>query len=187
MYTGSQARWPFFATTAENCIIHWCLSFYSMSTACSNHLLKFKVCHICHSINIVVLFLSWIIYYDNSGLIYIPAIYRDLRSTKQGHQGQLVINTSFALLGLYVVFILAGHVTSVRPLCGLMAALLQFFILAYFSWTSVEALLLLFKIVRPLHKFGKYFVLKASFFSWCKRDNQLSLISIFAMIGIFRY
>ena len=177
MYTGSQAGWPFFATTAEDCIIHWCLSFYFMSTACSNHLLKFKVCHICHSINniiIVVLFFTMFIVTTLGWYTYWHC--RDLRSTKQGHQGQLVINTSFALLGLYVVFILAGHVTSVRPLCGLTAALLQFFILAYFSWTSVEALLLLFKIVRHLHKVGKYFVLKASLFSWCK---LLSLISIF--------
>lgn len=95
-------------------------------------------------------------------------LFSDLRSTKRSHQGQLVINISFALLGLYVVFILSGHVTTVRPLCGLMAALLQYFILAYFSWTAVEAILLLFKIVLPLHKFGKYTVLKASLFAWCK-------------------
>ena len=117
----------------------------------------------------------------------IPFHTRDLRSTehKQGHQGQLVINVSFALLGLYIVFILSDHVTSVRPFCGLSAALLQFFILAYFAWTAVEGLLLLIKVVLPFHMFGKYFILKASLFAWCKIISiVISPSSLFAKLMI---
>ena len=44
-----------------------------------------------------------------------------------------------SLIGLYVVFVMGGQVTVIPYLCGISSALLHYFLLAFFAWTTVEA------------------------------------------------
>ena len=73
--------------------------------------------------------------------------YRKLR--KKEHE-QILINLSFALMGLYLVFILGANTAPIPPLCGISAALLQYFLLVFFAWTSAEAFYLYQKLVKVL-------------------------------------
>jgi len=62
-----------------------------------------------------------------------------------------LVNLSFALLGLYVAFILSAQAPRIpQGLCGFFAALLHYFMLAYFFWTAAEALLLYIKLVKVM-------------------------------------
>ena len=45
---------------------------------------------------------------------------------------------------------MAGYVTTVPWLCGVVAALLQYFVLVFFGWTAVEAVFLYQKLVRDV-------------------------------------
>ena len=97
-------------------------------------------------------------------------IYRKLRTTTHG---QILINISFALAGLYVFFLISGHVTSIPILCGISSALLQYFILAFFGWTAVEAVWLYLKLVKGFGTSSSTskFTLKSGIATWCKNFN----------------
>ena len=75
-------------------------------------------------------------------------IYRKLRT---GTHGQILINLSLSLIGVYIFFLICGHVTSVPALCGICAALLQYFLLVFFGWTEVEAVWLYLNPVSYTH------------------------------------
>ena len=94
---------------------------------------------------------------------FMPRPHRKLRSSEHG---QILLNMSAALLALYLVFIVAGHVTGVVPLCGLLAALLQYLMLALFGWMAVEAVHLYIKLVVVLGAGMRHFVLKAAALVW---------------------
>ncbi len=80
----------------------------------------------------------------------------------------MLINLCLALLGLYIVFLVAGRVTSISVLCGIVAALLHYFVLVFFGWTAAEAVNLYMKLVVVLGKGTKYYVFKAALIVWCK-------------------
>jgi hypothetical protein len=87
--------------------------------------------------------------------------------TLRGNErGKILINTSVSLLILYVVFVIAGLVTSVEPLCGLVSALFQYIILVFFSWTAAEAVFLYLKLVVVLGSQTKKYALKAALIAW---------------------
>ena len=67
-----------------------------------------------------------------------------------------------------MVFVIAGLVTSVKALCGLVSALFQYFMLVYFGWTAAEAMHLFDGLVFVFTQKRKYYVLKASLIVWCK-------------------
>ena len=71
------------------------------------------------------------------------------RKLRGSDTGRLLINLCVALLGLYIAFIFSG-VASKWPAgaCGFFSAVLHYFMLAYFFWTSAEALFLYFKLVK---------------------------------------
>lgn len=69
------------------------------------------------------------------------------RNLRQSDHGQILIHLSFSLICLYVVFMIAGLVTAVKYLCGLVSALFQYFMLVFFGWTAAEALYLFRKLV----------------------------------------
>ena len=73
--------------------------------------------------------------------------FRKLRSTVNG---QLLVNLSLALLGLFVVFIISaqGQNGLTTAGCGFFAAALHYFLLAYFFFTAAEALFLYYKLVK---------------------------------------
>ena len=67
-----------------------------------------------------------------------------------------------------MIFIIAGLVTPVEGLCGLISALFQYFMLVFFGWTAAEAVNLYYKLVRVLGKPIEHYVLKAALIVWCK-------------------
>ena len=72
------------------------------------------------------------------------------RKLHTSEHGQILINLSTALLGLYITFLLSSGVTSVTVLCGMSSGLLQYFMLVFFAWTAVEAVHLYIKLVKVL-------------------------------------
>lgn len=75
---------------------------------------------------------------------------------------------SLALAGLYIFFVIGGHVTSVPGLCGLSAALLHYFMLVFFAWTAVEAVWLYIKLVKVIgtHSYEHHYIWKAGIPAW---------------------
>ena len=71
-------------------------------------------------------------------------------------------------MGLYVFFLISGHVTSLPPLCGISSALLQYFLLVFFGWTAVEAVWLYLKLVKvfSIQSYTAKFSLKAGIPAW---------------------
>ena len=59
----------------------------------------------------------------------------------------MLINLSFALVGLYVTFIISTVSTGVPVLCGLVSALMHYFFLAVFFWMAADAIHLHRKLV----------------------------------------
>ena len=98
------------------------------------------------------------------GLLCAFEHFRKLRATLHG---KLLINLSSALLGLYITFLIAGHVTSVPPLCGIIAALIHYFMLVFFGWTAVEAVYLYTKLVIVLGKDLQQYTFKTGLVVWC--------------------
>ena len=92
------------------------------------------------------------------------------RKLRTNIHGQILVNMSLALIGLYVFFLIGGHVTSIPVLCGISSALLQYFILAFFGWTAVEAVWLYLKLVKVFgtSSFTSKFTLKSGLPTWSK-------------------
>ena len=103
------------------------------------------------------------------------------RSLRRNEHGKLLINMSISLICLYVIFMIAGLVTSVEVLCGLVSALFQYFMLVFFGWTAAEAVNLYYKLVRVLGKPVEHYVLKAALIVWCefKHNNNIMVVIIF--------
>ena len=70
--------------------------------------------------------------------------FRNLRKTVHA---KLLINLCFALVGLYVTFIISTVSTGVPVLCGVVSALMHYFFLAVFFWMAAEAFHLHRKLV----------------------------------------
>ncbi len=77
---------------------------------------------------------------------------------------------SVALLGLYISFLVAGFVTKIPELCGIVSALVQYFFLVFFAWTAAESILLYLKLVTVLGSAGltSRYALKAAIPVWRK-------------------
>ena len=85
----------------------------------------------------------------------------------------MLLNLCFALLGLYVAFLIstsAGSLTTEagRNACGFFSALLHYFMLAYFFWTAAEALFLFFKLVKVLRGNMNTYVYVSMAICWSK-------------------
>lgn len=100
-----------------------------------------------------------------------PPLPRKLRSSPHG---QVLINMSLALLALYITFIVAGHVTTVAPLCGVLSALLHYLLLALFGWMAVEALLLYRKLVVVMEGGWRNLVPLAGAAAWSEHGGNAS-------------
>ena len=97
----------------------------------------------------------------------IPSLPRNLCNS---HHGLIILNICFALLGLYLFFLIAAHVTTVPWLCGLVSALLHYFILVFFAWTAAEAVYLYIKLVKVMgvDKYVRGYTWKAGLPAWSK-------------------
>ena len=60
---------------------------------------------------------------------------------------KLLLYLCFALLGLYVTFIISTVSTGVPVLCGVVSVLMHYFFLAVFFWMAAEAIQLHRKLV----------------------------------------
>ena len=92
-------------------------------------------------------------------------IYRKLRTSIHG---KILINLSLALMGVYIFFLIGGHVTAFPVLCGISSALLHYFLLAFFGWTTVEVVWLYLKLVKVFgtQSATSNFTLKAGIPTW---------------------
>ena len=86
-------------------------------------------------------------------------------NTTQTNHDLIVINMVASLLGVYVFFIISAVVTPVEVLCGISSGLLQYFLLVFFFWTSVEAVFLFMTLVKVFANTAK-FALKAGLVAW---------------------
>ena len=82
------------------------------------------------------------------------------------------MNMSCSLAGFYIIFLIAGNAAPVAALCGISAALLQYFMLVYFGWTAAEAVYLYMKLVKVLGGNIARYVLKAALIVWCKYHSN---------------
>ena len=60
------------------------------------------------------------------------------------------------------------------PLYGISSALLHYFLLAFFAWTTVEAVWLYLKLVKifGFQSIESRFFMIASLLSWCKQNRH---------------
>jgi hypothetical protein len=73
-------------------------------------------------------------------------------------------------MGVYLFFLIGGHVTTIPILCGISSALLHYFLLVFFGWTAVEAVWLYLKLVKVLgmQSVTSNYALKTSIPTWGK-------------------
>ena len=100
-------------------------------------------------------------YFDHA----ISDVARKLRSTPHS---QIILNMSISLAGVYIFFLIGGHVTGVPVLCGFSAAFLHYFMLVFFAWTAVEAIWLYMKLVKVFgtHSHEKFYIFKSGIPAW---------------------
>ena len=101
--------------------------------------------------------------------------YRTLRTSQAG---QLLLNLSFALLGIYVMFIISLHATKPEPLCAVAGGFLHYFMLVTFLSMAAEAVNLYLKlvIVLGIPEFLKNrYVLKVALIAWSKLLHTASI------------
>ena len=110
--------------------------------------------------------------------------FRKLRSSVNG---QLLVNLCFAMLGLFVVFIISAQKQNglTTAGCGFFAAVLHYFLLAYFFFTAAEALFLYFKLVKVF--MGQSFFIRnyisiAMLLAWSKCSYYVISLNIFLTI-----
>ena len=83
----------------------------------------------------------------------------------------MLINACVALLGIYGSFLLAMHgktyqESDIEGFCYVVSAILQYFLLAYFLWTSLEAFHICLKLVKVFGADINNYVLISSFIAW---------------------
>ncbi|XP_071811627.1 uncharacterized protein [Apostichopus japonicus] len=79
---------------------------------------------------------------------------------------QVLINLCFALLGLYLSFLIGINRANLDVGCVIFGALIHYFCLASISWMSVEATIMYLLFVKVFDAGIKYFMRKASLVAW---------------------
>ena len=97
------------------------------------------------------------------------------RKLRTKDQGQLLLLLCFALLGLYVTFILAGipPIIQVDGLCVAFSSLIQYFMLVTFMSMLAESVNLYMKLVVVLGRIS-YYVIKAYIVVWRKYATKIN-------------
>ena len=109
----------------------------------------------------------------------------DCRKLHSSTSGKLLINLGVSLLGVYMFFIVGGHIRpygdtyTVDIVCGFSSAILHYFMLAYFGWTAAEAVNLYFTLVKVFEvKSVTHYTLKAGLLVWGKVIYTLIITSL---------
>ena len=92
----------------------------------------------------------------------------NLRKLRRTSSGQLIINLSFALLGLYVSFILAVHSRHIEILCAASGIILQYFFLVTFLAMGCESVILYRELVIIVGEKRTGVALKSALICWSK-------------------
>ena len=87
-------------------------------------------------------------------------------------------------MGVYIFFLIGGHVTTIPILCGISSALLHYFLLVFFGWTAVEAVWLYIKLVKVLgmHSVTSNYALKASLPTWSKEEINSAVLAMYSYL-----
>ncbi|XP_019864466.1 PREDICTED: uncharacterized protein LOC109593811 [Amphimedon queenslandica] len=88
------------------------------------------------------------------------------KNLRQTISGQLIINLSFALLGLYVSFILAVHSRHVEIICAASGIILQYFFLVTFLAMGCESVILYRELVIIVGERRDGVALKSALICW---------------------
>ena len=88
------------------------------------------------------------------------------RALLRSEAGQLIINLSFSLIGVYIFFILAIHSTSFHVMCAIVSAFLQYFFLVAFMVMAAEAVSLYIKTVVVIGTKIRKLSMKAYIICW---------------------
>eukprot|EP00731_Ephydatia_muelleri_P037764 Em0557g2a len=99
-------------------------------------------------------------------LLFFLITYLSSSRLRTSEHGLVLINMGIALLCLYAVFMLASYSTPVPALCGTGAAFVHYFMLVYFMWTGVEAVILFIKLVIVFSSDIRHLALKLGLVAW---------------------
>ena len=125
-------------------------------------------------VNLFMNFSYFIMIMQHSRSIFLFS-FSSLRKLRDRKPNQILLSLCCALLGLYVVFIVMisvdteRHVTELSPLpCAILAAFLQYFILAAIFWMAVEGYNMHNLLVLVRNYYLPRFMKKASLVAWGK-------------------
>lgn len=99
-----------------------------------------------------------------------------IRKLRSSEHGLLLMNLCFALIGLYVTFIMAIHSNFDVGFCAFVGALLQYFFLVTFLIMGAEAINLYMKLVIVLGSNIHHFIWKVMIVCWSKYSNFSKLL-----------
>ncbi|XP_019850052.1 PREDICTED: hemicentin-1-like isoform X1 [Amphimedon queenslandica] len=88
------------------------------------------------------------------------------KKLRSSDHGQLLLNLCFALMGLYLSFIVALHSKNTNGFCAFSGAVLQYFFLVTFAIMAAEAINLYINLVIVLGRKIQSFALKVTIVSW---------------------
>lgn len=91
-----------------------------------------------------------------------------VRKLRRDYPSQILINLSLALLGLNLVFLVNSWLASwgLHGLCVAVAATLQYFLLASFTWMGLEAVNMYFALVKVFNVYVPSYILKFCVLGW---------------------
>lgn len=92
------------------------------------------------------------------------------RKLRRDYPSKILINLSAALLGLNMTFLLDAWLSSlsIHGLCIATAATLHYFMLASFTWMSLEAVHMYFALVKVFNIYVPSYILKFCAVGWGK-------------------
>ena len=105
------------------------------------------------------------------------------RKLRQDYPSKILINLSFALLGMSMLFLLDSWLSSFSNygLCIATAATLHYFLLASFTWMGLEAVHMYLALVKVFNIYIPSYILKFCAIGWGKKE--LEVVQSFEWLG----
>ncbi|KAJ8036420.1 Adhesion G-protein coupled receptor G4 [Holothuria leucospilota] len=113
---------------------------------------------------------------DFSNKVYLyKRLCLNCRKLRSNRPQQIILNLCFALLGLYLSFLIGIEQVHLEIGCTVFGAFIHFFTLSSVAWMSVEATNMYLLFVKVFNANIRHFILKASLVGWGK---EISLTDI---------
>ncbi|XP_025022810.1 adhesion G-protein coupled receptor G4 [Python bivittatus] len=95
-------------------------------------------------------------------------VYLSIDKVREDHPSKILINVSFALLVLNLVFLLNSWLAAFQKhgLCITAAAALHYFLLSAFTWMGLEAINMYYALVRVLNTYIPHYMLRFAIAGW---------------------